>query len=240
MLSSKLLDARGRAKTLHTAWLRADCVLRDEKLGILQKLVRTGLQQVMIGVERDDTDGLAFLNKHNNEPEICREAFAIFREKYPQVYTIGTVIFGLPGDTVEDLEQLASCQYEMQMDYCFFIPLTPNPGTAIAEEALHDGRIANNDLASYNFHTPVCNTKELKLCQLESIYWRIMLNTDPRRFIDAWRPFLSERDRRKRRVHFALMSRGATIATKSLLKAIISPRKKQPTLYSRRPSWYDK
>ena len=51
---------------------------------------------------------------------------------------------------------------------------------------------------------------------------------------------LTERDRRKRRVHRALLGRGTTIAVKSLVRAVLRPRDRQPTLYSRKPSWYDK
>jgi len=239
MLASPLMDARGRPRTLHTAWLRADCVVRDEQLGILEKLVRAGLHQVMIGVERDDEASLAALSKHNNDASICREAFAIFRRKYPQVYTIGTILFGLPGDTPADLERLASCQYEMDMDYCFVMPLTPNPGTAVAERAKRDALLVNDDLASYNFHTPVCRTETLSLRQLESVYWRIMLRPDRRRIARAIRQLLMQRDRRKRRVHLALLSRGTSIALRSLARAVLNPANEQPTLYSRKPPWYD-
>jgi len=65
MLKSKLVTGGG-PKTIHTAWLRADGVIRDEKQGVLSKLVRAGLRQVMIGIERADNAGLNLLNKHNN------------------------------------------------------------------------------------------------------------------------------------------------------------------------------
>jgi anaerobic magnesium-protoporphyrin IX monomethyl ester cyclase len=240
MLGSDLVDARGRARTLHTAWVRADCLVRDEKLGILEKLVRAGLRQVMIGVERDDSAGLAALGKHNNDAEICREAFAILREKYPQVYTIGTVIFGLPSDTMEDLRRLTRWAYDVRMDYCFVMPLTPNPGTAVADEAGRCGRIANKNLASYNFHTPVCTTKTLHLRELESIYRRIALSGSRRRLALVARQLFLERDRRKRRVNLALFRRGTSIAATCLLRSVFGPRNGQPILYSRRPSWYDK
>jgi radical SAM superfamily enzyme YgiQ (UPF0313 family) len=239
MLRSKLVGPRGKAATLHTAWLRADCVVRDQRLGVLDKLVRAGLRQVMIGVERDDPAGLAALNKHNNAAEVCRAAFAIFREKYPAVYTIGTVIFGLPGDTLADLRRLSDCQYEMGMDYCFVMPLTPNPGTAAAERARRGGYVASDDLASYNFHTPVCRTDALGLRELESAYWRIMLRPGRRRIGRGLRHLFLERDRRKRRVNQALLARGTAIAAKSLLRAILHPGDPRPALYSRKPSWYD-
>jgi radical SAM superfamily enzyme YgiQ (UPF0313 family) len=239
MLRSGLAGPRGRPRTLHTAWMRADGVVRDERLGVLEKLVRAGLRQVMIGVERDRPEDLEALGKHGAGPETSREAFAIFRRKYPQVYTIGSVIFGLPRDTPQDLLRLARCEQEMQMDYCFLIPLTPNPGTAPAAEAAAAGRLANRDLASYNFHTPVCTTDAMSLADLEALYWRLMLRPDLGRAGRWLRQTFFERDARKRRVHLAMLSRGTRIAVESLVRAALGKRNGQPALYSRRPSWYD-
>ena len=239
MLGSALVDARGRPRTLHTAWMRADGVLRDEKLGVLDKLVRAGLGQVMIGVERDDATGLDALGKHGNGAEVSRAAFAIFREKYPAVYTIGSIIFGLPHDTPEDLARLSRAEHTMGMDYSFLIPLTPNPGTEVAAEAARAGRLANRDLASYNFHTPVCTTETMDLRMLERIYWRLMLRPDGARIVRWLKQFVAERDARKRRVHLAMLGRGTRIALESLWRALAHPNDGQPALYSRRPPWYD-
>jgi radical SAM superfamily enzyme YgiQ (UPF0313 family) len=219
--------------------MRADGVLRDEKLGVLEKLVRAGLRQVMIGVERDDAAGLDSLGKHHNEAEVSRAAFAIFREKYPAVYTIGSIIFGLPDDTPEDLARLSRAEHTMGMDYSFLIPLTPNPGTQVAADAARAGRLANRDLASYNFHTPVCTTETMDLRMLERIYWRLMLRPDGAR-IGRWlKQFVMERDARKRRVHLAMLGRGTRIALESLWRALAHRDDRQPALYSRRPRWYD-
>ncbi|MDP6380834.1 MAG: hypothetical protein QF662_05780, partial [Phycisphaerae bacterium] len=177
-------------------------------------------------------------NKHNNDAEVCRRAFAIFSEKYPQVYTIGSMIFGLPGDSARDLRRLAGYEAEMGMDYCFIIPLTPNPGTDLAASA--GEYVANADLSTYNFHTPVCRTNSLDLRDLENLYWRVMLSPSRKRIGGTLRRLFCERDPRRRRVHAALVTRGASIAVKSLLRALFRPRCNGPTLYSRRPSWYDK
>ena len=58
-----------QVKIRQTAWVRADCIVRDEGLGVLEKAVRTGLCQVMIGVERPDECGQQVLNKHTNGPD---------------------------------------------------------------------------------------------------------------------------------------------------------------------------
>jgi anaerobic magnesium-protoporphyrin IX monomethyl ester cyclase len=236
MLRSDLTDARGRARTLHTAWVRADGIVRDHSSGVLDKLVRAGLRQVMIGVERDDAEGLAALGKHDNTAEICRQAFDLLRREYPGVYTIGTVIFGLPGDRREDLRRLATWQYELGMDYCFLIPLTPNPGTAFADSTRP---VPPAELARYNFHTPVVPTTALDLRQLESIYWRLMFRPSRRRLARTGRQLLLERDRRKRRVTMALLARGTGLAVRSLIRRAVHPASTEPLLHSRKPPWYD-
>jgi hypothetical protein len=156
------------------------------------------------------------------------------------VYTIGTVIFGLPGDTLNDLKRLAACEYDMNMDHCFVLPLTPNPGTATAADAARGGYTVNTDLSSYNFHTPVCMTDTLDLRQVESLYWRKMLAPSWKRVRGTLPSMLLDRDRRKRRLHRALFYRGTTIAVRSLLRAVLKPREKRPAHYWRKPSWYDK
>jgi radical SAM superfamily enzyme YgiQ (UPF0313 family) len=239
MLGSELTDARGQPRTMHIAWMRADCVIRDEQAGILKKLVRAGLRQVMIGVERDDDDGLMLLNKHNNGAEICREAFAIFRERYPEVFTIGTVIFGLPGDTMDDLKRLAECQYDLQMDFCFPTPLTPNPGTAVAEDAKRSGRLERFDLANYNYHAAVCTTDNLDLDKLESLYWRYAASMSVRRLTGMARNCLLEPDPRKRQLHRSMLMHGAAIAARSLRDRLTNPDSAGPAMYSRKPIWYD-
>jgi radical SAM superfamily enzyme YgiQ (UPF0313 family) len=241
MLNSELTDARGRARTLHTAWMRADGIVHDHKLGVLDKLVRAGLRQMMIGVERDRDRDLHLLGKHHNGADVCREAFSILRQFYPQVYTIGTVIFGLPGDRMEDLRRLAGWQYELGMDYCFLMPLTPNPGTAFAfdEKVQQAEPTEATGLARYNFHTPVMLTRALDLRQLESLYWRIMFRPSRRRLATTGRQLLLERDRRKRRVTMALLARGTGIALQSLIRRVVHPASREPAVYSRKPSWYD-
>ncbi len=238
MLKSPMAGGR-TPKTIHTAWLRADGVIRDEKLGILEKLVRAGLSQVMIGIERDDQPGLTQLNKHNNNAEICRQAFEIFRRRYPQVYTIGTMIYGLPEDTPQTIKRLTAAQYKIGADYCFIMPLTPNPGTATTNELTQQGYVENQDLASYNFHTPVCKTDTMSLRQLENVYWKVMLNPSKERFKRGLK-MLCQSDPRKRKIYRALLAKGTQIALKSLVRALFDPKNKQPTLYSRRPSWYNK
>lgn len=244
MLGSGFAMKGKEAATVHTAWLRADFVVRDEGLGVLEKLVRAGLRQVMMGVERTDADGLAALGKHDNDPEICRRAFGIFRAKYPEVYTIGTAIYGLPGDGKTEIKALAKAQYDMGMDYLFLIPLTPNPGT---EFETVSPAASTEKLRKFNFHTPVLSTRSLSPRQLEAAYWGAMLVFGFRWLFHTLIRTIFERDQRRRRVHFSLMRHGARTAAAIIAHRLFGKRdevpgnkgESTPALCSRKPEWYD-
>jgi len=226
-------------KIRQTAWLRADCVVRDEDLGILEKAVRSGLCQVMIGVERPDEPGLAALNKHSNGPDITARAFEIFRKKYPGVFTIGSVIFGLWDETKQSLDELSDYQYKVDMDYCFFIPLTPNPGTELYDDACRRGIIEVSDRRAYNFHTPVMRTRHFSSKQLERLYFKLLYKVSLDRIKYLIRKFLKVRDRRRKMVFKSLLKYGTQITARYVISRLREPFGSKPTIYSRKPVWYD-
>jgi len=226
-------------KVRQTAWIRADYVVRDEELGILEKAVRAGLCQVMIGVERVDEPSLKGLNKHSNGPDITARAFEIFRKKYPNVLTIGSVIFGLWDESKKSLDELSRYRYKVGMDYCFFIPLTPNPGTQVYEDALRRGIIQVADRRAYNFHTPIMRTKRFSAKQLEKLYFKILFGISLDRIVNHLRRPFSVRDKRRKRVYSSLLKHGTRIATRYVVSRLRHPFSNKPIVYSRKPIWYD-
>jgi len=230
---------KNNIKIRQTAWLRADYIVRDEELGVLEKAVRAGLCQVMIGVERTDEANLKGLNKHSNGPEVTARAFEILRLKYPSVFTIGSVIFGLWDETEKSLEELSRYQYKVGMDYCFFIPLTPNPGTQVYEDAMRRGIIQVVDHRAYNFHTPIMRTKRFSAKQLEKLYFKLMFGINISRIVAQIKWFLSIRDKRRKKVYRSLRKYGVQITARYVISRLRHPFSNKPTVYSRKPVWYD-
>jgi len=111
-----------------SAWVRADCLVRDARSGALDALVRAGLNEVYLGVERPDADGLRAVRK-TTSMDATREAFAILARDHPQVFTVGSFIYDLPGDTRETMRAMHRLAGELGMDKAFFIPHAPLPGT---------------------------------------------------------------------------------------------------------------
>jgi anaerobic magnesium-protoporphyrin IX monomethyl ester cyclase len=231
------LALRHGLKAQHLAWMRADCVVRDEELGILEKQVRAGLVQAMIGVERIRPDELGRLDRARESAEIALRAFRVFRDRYPHVYTIGTMIYGLEDETEQSMRELIDFEHTSGMDYGFYIPLTPNPGTPLWDEVKGNGRLATHDFRAFNFHTPVLHTRSFRAEELEAVYRKILLRPSLARLGHALR-VLTSPGARKRRVHRSLIRHGTRVAIRSLAGKLLG-RGAASTLYSTKPDWYD-
>jgi radical SAM superfamily enzyme YgiQ (UPF0313 family) len=120
-----------------SAWVRADCLMRDAASGALETCVRAGLNEVYIGIERLEAEDLRRLHKGDSDGA-AMEALRILSEKHPGVFTVGTFLYGLPEDTPRSIRGLFLAATELPLDLVFFIPLTPLPGTAYWRPELWD------------------------------------------------------------------------------------------------------
>jgi len=111
-----------------SAWVRADYLLRDEASGALGRCVAAGLCEMYLGIERPEKERLVSLRKGNLQHEGERSLW-LLAQKYPQVFTVGSFIYNLPGDTPAVVRKLFREAFRAPIDMAFFIPLTPLPGT---------------------------------------------------------------------------------------------------------------
>lgn len=147
-------------KDLHWwAFLRADYLLRDEKAGVLGKMVRAGLTHPLIGVERGCTEDLRRLQKSVYTRDLVKEVFLIFKNKYPQVFRQGTFVTCLPDDTRESMLSLVKYAVEIDIDYPAFHPIAPVPGTFLYQEAVKNDSLEEKDFKKYDWSTPIMRSK---------------------------------------------------------------------------------
>lgn len=137
------------------AFLRADFILRDERLGILEKMVRAGLIHPLIGVERECAEDLRKIRKSVYTRELVKEVFMIFKKKYPQVFRQGTFITCLPFDTRESMLNLVKYAVDIDIDYPAFHPVAPVPGTYLYQEAKKADLLEEKDFTKYDWATPI-------------------------------------------------------------------------------------
>lgn len=137
------------------AFLRADYLLRDERLGILEKMVRAGLIHPLIGIERACTEDLRKIKKSAYTRELVKDVFLIFKKKYPQVFRQGTFVTCLPFDTRESMLNLVRYAVEIDIDYPAFHPVAPVPGTYLYQEAKKNNLLEEKDMTKYDWSTPI-------------------------------------------------------------------------------------
>jgi len=136
-----------------SAWVRSDGIVRDHGSGSLALQVRAGLNEVYIGVERPDRASLTDLRKTGSQPSVAREAMRILSREHPEVFTVGSYVYGLPEDDSETMRRIYRHALELDLDKAFYIPLTPLPGTPFWKPELWDG--TGERLRSFDF-LPSC------------------------------------------------------------------------------------
>ncbi len=221
----------------HTAWMRADFVLRDEKLGILKKQVDSGLVEAIIGAERPEgfDHELKKLNKLNYSYEQSRQAFNLLK-KYKKVYTIASFIYGLPDDDKNSLKALFNAAFSDLSDFMFLLPFTPFPGTPLWPE--YKSEMMKKGFKKHNFHLPIMGTKYITQKQLDHWFKKVLLRYAflPDIFLKR---YLFETDLRKRRIHLSLVKKVFKAGlTKTYNTITMKGRHSPEDTYGIVPDWY--
>ena len=194
-----------------SAWVRADAMVRDAHSGALAHCVRSGLNEVYLGIERPDAESLAALHKTSGITH-AREALHILREQFPEVLAIGSFIYGLPGDSPRTIRVIHRFVSELELDQFFFIPLTPLPGTAEWRPEFWDP--TGESFRDFNFLPtghPHGRHAELE----RALLWSLLTNWPwPR--VRAYLRSLLPGDERRRRVQWRLAVRGARVHLRRL------------------------
>jgi anaerobic magnesium-protoporphyrin IX monomethyl ester cyclase len=150
---------RSGMKVKSMKFMRADCILRDEKRGILEKLVRAGLSHILIGVERSEDDDLALLDKRFYRGGTAQQAIEIFKRKYPDVFIQATFIVGVRDETRESLDRQVAMAKAIDVDFPAFHPITPVPGTPVFNDALENGWVTYEDFEKFDWMSPVLDSR---------------------------------------------------------------------------------
>ena len=134
---AELMLLRGVAMG-QSAWVRADHLRRDMQSGALDASIRSGLNEMYIGIERPANTDLCSLHKDADAEQIS-DTVRELGERYPGVSTVGSFIYGINGDSPEMMRAFVKAAFSIPLDLYFFIPLTPLPGTPYWNPNMWDG-----------------------------------------------------------------------------------------------------
>ncbi len=143
------------------AFMRADFILRDEASGVFEKLVRSGLRHVCVGVERAEDGDLNNWDKTFYSHRQSVQVFDLLKSKYPQVFRQATFIVGVRHETPQTLKTQLEFARRIDADYPAFHPATPFPGTAFWEEAKRKNWLEIEDFEYFDLSTPVMRSETM-------------------------------------------------------------------------------
>ncbi len=135
----------------------------DEEL--MAKLKEAGTETMCVGIE-SAVWRIQKLIKKNLKIKKVEELLALAR-KY-RITTIGLMMMGFPGESVDEIEESTRWARGSQLDYTFFSIVTPFPSTELYEIAIQKGYFAKNgDLENMHVMIPHMETSEVKASQLK-------------------------------------------------------------------------
>lgn len=130
---------------------------------MLLKMKQAGCSGIAFGVESGVQTILNRVKKGITLAQI-EKAFALTREV--GIESLAHVIFGLPGETTQTINQTIAFIKKIDPDYAQFYCAVPFPGTEFASLAQKEGWIATKDWNRYEINQAIIQTKNLSCRQL--------------------------------------------------------------------------
>ena len=140
---------------------------------------QAGFRYVFLGIENILDDGLAFLrarskNEERQQGHIVGNATlkAMDYLHRNQMYVVGGLIVGNPGDTPESIE--ANLEFARRyVDWPYIQHPTPYPRTPMTSDLRALGLIVNDSLEQYDGTTAVVRTRDVAPLQIEFMRWQV-------------------------------------------------------------------
>jgi len=200
-----------------SAWMRTDCIVRDHASGALRSQAGCGLNEVFLGIERPDPEGLRQFRKRHPGNEAAGEALAILAREHPEVFTVGSFIYGLPEDSRETMRAMHQYALALDLDEAFYIPLTPLPGTPYWQQGLWDE--SGEKFREFDF-LPDCRRNGATSRLARHLAASFAFDWSPQRVGANWRQ-LRSRDPRRRRMTRRLLVRAARLTAGLLVQSLL-------------------
>ncbi len=218
------------------AFLRVDCVLRDLKNSVFDKMVKAGLSHMCMGVERCDEKWLADSKKFFYSTDKTRECIEILNKKYPHIFKQVTFIVGVRDEDEESMWRQIKFAKALKVDFPAFHPLTPVPGTQLWEEALEKKWLETKDFTNFDWATPVMSSKFLDTHEISNLIYKAN-----KEFINFhWLvKGIFNRNKYKRNMYIWWFLVVARLFFDALFK-FLNPFKRETYTNLVKPKWYDK
>lgn len=159
---------RLRKENLGLTWslpsgVRIDSI--DEEM--LKEMELSGCYSLALGIEFG-SKRIMDLTKKRLSPELVRTKLQLFKKV--RIKTTGFFLFGIPGETLDDMKQTASFALELPLDRAQFNNFMPLPGSELWNHLKAAGKIQDIDWSRFFVHDvayadPNVRVKDIKWLQ---------------------------------------------------------------------------
>lgn len=125
---------------------RCNCRAKNVSLELAKIMKKSGCVHVTMGMESGDPKMLSRINKGQTLDDF-RRAVDIFQKI--NIDVLNSFIIGLPGETLESIENTLLFMKELKKSECGFNLAIPLPGSQFYEIAKHEGQI-NKDVTTFD------------------------------------------------------------------------------------------
>ncbi len=155
-------------KRMQIRWIAQTDISIAGDDALLQEMVRSGCQWVVIGFESVHFDSLQNLDQKNWKlKQFPGYEAAIAKIQSYGIGVYGTFIVGLDGDDTSVFQMTGNF---IKNNYLYGVNITvptPLPGTALREKMLQENRVLTNDWSYYTFWDVTIQPKKMQVTQLE-------------------------------------------------------------------------
>jgi anaerobic magnesium-protoporphyrin IX monomethyl ester cyclase len=168
---------RLRQEGLGMTWSLPSGVRIDSlELNMIREMEKAGCYSLALGIEFG-TQRIMDLTKKRLSPELVRTKLQLF--KGVRIKTTGFFLFGIPGETLDDMRQTARFARELPIDRAQFNNFMPLPGSELWDTLKAEGRIDAIDWDKFFVHDvayadPDVRVEDIKKIQ-RSAYLRFYL-----------------------------------------------------------------
>lgn len=167
----------------YTWYANTDISFADDEKNI-KLAYKSGLRQVLIGLESIDVNNLYRLDKDNFKYQYLRK----YKEYINIIQTngigvIGSFIIGQMHDTHDTFRYLEEFIYETRIYGANITMSTPYPGTALFFQMQKENRITTYNWNHYTIFQPIIRIDSMSKEQLNEAYIRLLRNVNSNEFI---------------------------------------------------------
>ncbi len=140
--------------------------------GMLKEMELSGCYSLALGIEFG-TKRIMDLTKKRLSPELVRTKLQLF--KNVKIKTTGFFLFGIPGETLDDMKQTASFALELPIDRAQFNNFMPLPGSALWNQLKAEGKIQNIDWDRFFVHDVAYADPNVRVEDIKRLQRRVYL-----------------------------------------------------------------